>query len=71
MSWSVLSLIASTPVLVGWATVTVCHFRSVARRERQHAEWAQLADSVSGLTELDADLDHAWGDEQERIRRYR
>jgi hypothetical protein len=25
----------------------------------------------TGLSRLDADLDHAWAEEQERIRRYR
>jgi hypothetical protein len=68
---SALTLIACAPVLGGWVTVTVCHYRSAARHRRERAEWARLAEGVSGLAELDACLDRAWGDEQERIRRHR
>jgi hypothetical protein len=68
---SVLILIACTPVLAGWVAVTVVHRRAQARSGRERAEWVRLAEGVSDLTELDADLDRAWGNEQERIRRYR
>ncbi|HEX9040863.1 MAG TPA: hypothetical protein VF838_07510 [Trebonia sp.] len=71
MGSSVLSLIACTPILGGWIAVTVCHYRLTARRRRESAEWAWLAEGVSGLAEVDADLDRAWDDEQEWIRRYR
>ncbi len=71
MHSSLLTVIACTPILGGWIAVTVCHYRLTARRRRECAEWARLAAGVSGLTELDAVLDRAWGDEQEWIRRYR
>ncbi len=71
MDSSLLTVIACTPVLGGWIAVTVCHYRLTARRRRECAEWARLAEGVSGLAEVDTDLDRAWGDEQEWIRRYR
>jgi len=71
MGFSVLTLIACALFAGGWAAVTVCHCRSTARRNRERAEWARLAEGVSGLAGLDGDLDRAWGDEQEWIRRYR
>jgi hypothetical protein len=42
-----------------------------AAPRRDRAEWARLADSAWDLPELDAGLDRACGDEQERIRRFR
>ncbi len=71
MNSGALTLIACTPVLGAWIAVIVCHYRTKARRRRELAEWARLADGVSGLVEMDTDLDRAWGDEQEWIRRYR
>jgi hypothetical protein len=71
MNSGALTLIACTPLVGGWIAVTLCHYRLAARRRRERAAWARLAERVSGLPELDADLDRAWGDEQEWIRRYR
>jgi hypothetical protein len=65
---SVLTMIACTPILAGWLGVCVCQYRSARRRRLDEAQWAGLA---SGLAELDAELDRAWAEEQERIRRYR
>jgi hypothetical protein len=42
-----------------------------AAPRRDRAGWARLAESGSGLAELDVGLDRACGDEQEWIRRYR
>ena len=71
MGFSAPALIAWVLFVGAWTAVTVGHYRVTARRKRERAQWARLAQSVPGLTELDADLDRAWGDEQERIRRYR
>lgn len=68
MQTSVLTVVASIPILVGWLAVSICQYQSTPRRRRQHAGWAQLA---PGLSELDTDLDLVWAAEQERIRRYR
>ena len=71
MGFSVLPLAACAAVLAGWAVLAVCHYRARTRRRRERTEWARLTESVSGLAELDADLDRTWCDEQEWIRRYR
>lgn len=71
MGFSAPALIACALFAGAWIAVTVGHYRSRARRKRERAQWARLAQSVPGLPELDADLDRAWGEEQERIRRYR
>jgi hypothetical protein len=65
---SVLTLIACTPILVAWLAVFGYRSRATRRRRREQAEWTWLA---AGLSELDAELDRAWTDEQDRIRRYR
>jgi hypothetical protein len=65
------ALVACLPILGGRVAVTGCRYRLTARRRRERAEWARLAESVDGPAELDPDLDRAWGDEQEWIRRYR
>jgi hypothetical protein len=65
---SVLTLIACTPILIAWLAVYVYRSRATRRLRREQGEWTRL---TAGLSELDAELDHAWTDEQERIRRYR
>ena len=87
MGFGVLPLSACAAVLAGWTALAACHYRAQTRRRRERAEWARLTEaewarlteaewarlteSVSGLAELDADLDRTWGNEQEWIRRYR
>lgn len=65
---SVQTVIACTPIVVGWLAVCVCQYLSDRRRRRDAARWAQLA---AALSELDADLDRSWAVEQERMRRHR
>lgn len=67
MPTSVLTAIACTPIVAGWLAVGVCQFLSVRRRRLHGRQWALLA---AGLSELDAELDRTWTEEQERIRRY-
>ena len=71
MGFGVLPPAACAGVLAGWTALTACHYRAQTRRRRERTEWARLTESVSGLAELDADLDRTWGNEQEWIRRYR
>jgi hypothetical protein len=63
---TVLTAIACTPIVAGW--LGVCVSRYLPGRRRVHArQWTRIA---AGLSELDAELDRAWAEEQERIRRY-
>jgi hypothetical protein len=64
---SVLTVIACSPILAGWAAVCVFQYLSLRRRRRQRAQWARLAATLTGL---DAELDQIWAAEQERIRRH-
>jgi hypothetical protein len=64
---SVQTAIACAPIVVGWVAVCVCRYWSDLRRRAEAEQWARLA---AALSELDADLDHAWAAEQDRIRRY-
>jgi len=70
-AFSGLTVVACALFAGAWIAVTACHYRLTARRKRERAEWARLTETVPGLAELDADLDRTWGNEQERIRRYR
>jgi hypothetical protein len=65
---SVVALIACTPILVAWLAVFAYRSRATRRRRREQAQWTRL---IAGLSELDAELDRTWADEQERVRRYR
>ena len=71
MPSSLLTLIACSPILVGWLAICACRTWTRGRRRRQQArsraQWARL---TAGLSDLDAHLDHAWAAERERIRRY-
>jgi hypothetical protein len=67
VSSSVLTVIACAPIFVGWLAVCVCKYRLAQRRRLHGAQWAAVA---ATLTELDAELDRTWTEEQERIRRY-
>jgi hypothetical protein len=67
MGSSVLTVVACTPILAGWLAVCLFQCLAVRRRRRQDAEWTRLA---AALSDLDAELDHTWAAEQERMRRY-
>jgi hypothetical protein len=68
---SLLTLIACSPIIIGWLAVYACRRWSGSnqRREaaRHAAQWERL---TAQLSELDAHLDRAWAVERERIRRY-
>jgi hypothetical protein len=68
---SLLTLIACSPIIIGWLAVYACRRWSGSSQRRQaarhEAEWDRL---TAGLSELDAHLDRAWIAERERIQRY-
>jgi hypothetical protein len=68
---SLLTLIACSPILLGWLAVYACRTWVKDRGRRQQAtsraQWDRLAARHS---DLDAQLDRAWAAERERIQRY-
>lgn len=69
---SLLTVIACSPILVGWLAAYACRLWARGRRRRQQASrQAQWTGIAQGLSDLDADLDATWTTEKERIRRYR
>jgi hypothetical protein len=68
---SLLTLIACSPILLGWLAIYACRTwvngRGRRQQARSEAQWDRL---TAGLSDLDAHLDQAWADERERIRRY-
>jgi hypothetical protein len=67
-----LTLIACSPILIGWLAVYACRGWSGGRSRRQQArcqaQWARIA---AALSDLDAELDRTWAAEKERIERSR
>jgi hypothetical protein len=62
-----LNVIVSSPILGAWLALRGTRYLSRRRVRREQAEWERAR---AGLSALDADLDRAWAEERERVRRY-
>ena len=68
MSSVALNVIVSAPILGAWLAMRGTRYLSLRRGRREQAEWERVR---AGLSALDADLDRAWANEREQVRRYR
>jgi hypothetical protein len=66
--FTVLAVVLCAALVAAASAVARCCLRGARRRERQRAEWEQVA---PGLLELDDELDRMWAAEQEWLRRHR